>query len=155
VVLTPNDQRVRDFLRSSMIVEVATLSPKRRPFVTPLWFVAHRGAFYITTGVDSWAGKNVAQHPAVTLLFRGEPARCAEPVLRVRGTATINRNLPPWVVLLRVATKYYLGRGLRVELRHRHLWGLRRRYYAQATGGPGFIKVIPATCEFLETPPGD
>ena len=71
----PTDPDVQAFLRGSLIVQVATLSPKGRPFVTPLWFVVDRGALYITTGAESRAGKNVGQHPGVVLLFSGEGAR--------------------------------------------------------------------------------
>ncbi len=151
-MLSPRDPRVQAFLGDSMIVEVATLSPKRRPFVTPLWFVVHGGCVYITTGAETWAGKNVAQHPAVTLLFRSEPSSRTDQALRVRGTATCNRGLPSWPVLLRVAAKYYVGRGLGVELRNAGRWRLRQRYYAQVKGGPGHILVVPETCEFLNAP---
>ena len=69
-MLSPTDAAVRTFLRQSMIVQVATRSPKGRLFVTPLWFVVHRGVVYITTGPETWAGKNVMQHPQVTLLHQ-------------------------------------------------------------------------------------
>lgn len=153
-MLSPRDPRVETFLGRSMIVQVATLSPKRRPFVTPLWFVVHRGCIYIATGAETWAGKNVAQHPAVTLLFRAGASSRTNQVLRMRGAATCHRGFPSWPVLLRVAAKYYLGRGrgLGVELRNAARWRLRQRYYAQAKGGPGHIVVIPESCEFLNTP---
>ena len=40
----PSDARVRDFLDASTGVELATVSPYGRPFVTPLWFVSDDGA---------------------------------------------------------------------------------------------------------------
>jgi pyridoxamine 5'-phosphate oxidase-like protein len=151
-MLSPGDARVQSFLGGSMIVELATLSPNRRPFVTPLWFVVHRGSIYIATGAETWAGKNVVQHPAVTLLFRAGASGRTDQVLRMRGAATCHRGFPSWPVLLRVAVKYYMG-GLGAELRNAGRWRLRQRYYAQAKGGPGHIVVVPETCEFLTTPP--
>jgi len=55
-----------------MVVQVATLSPEGRPFVTPLWLVVEGGALYLTTGPATRASRNVAQHPDVVLLFHGE-----------------------------------------------------------------------------------
>lgn len=77
--------------------------------MTPLWFVVHRGTIYVTTGTRSWAGRNVAQHPGVTLLFGGERATGRERMLRLRGRAVCEAGLPPWPVLLRVAARYHLA----------------------------------------------
>jgi hypothetical protein len=151
-MLSPRDARAQRFLAGSMIVELATLSSNRRPFVTPLWFVVHRGSVFIATGAETRAGKNVAEHPAVTLLFRGGASARTDQVLRMRGAATCHRGFPSWPVLLRVAAKYYVG-GLGVELRNAGRWRLRQRYYAQAKGGPAHIVVVPETCEFLSVPP--
>jgi hypothetical protein len=152
-MLSPSDAAVRAFLRRSLVVQVATLSPKLRPFVTPLWFVLHRGVLYITTGPETWAGKNIQQHPQVTLLFSGERARRRDQVLRLRGTATCHRGLPSWAVLLRIAAKYYLSpRALRVELRNARKWRLRTLYYGQVKGGFGHVRVVPTTGEFLRRP---
>jgi Pyridoxamine 5'-phosphate oxidase len=152
-MVSPTDAAVRAFLRRSLIVQVATLSPKRRPFVTPLWFVAHRGVLYITTGPETRAGKNIAQHPPVTLLCSGERADRPDEVLRLRGTATCERGLPSWPVLLRIAAKYYLSpRAASVELRNARKWRLRSLYYGQVKGGFGHIRVVPDTCEFLTRP---
>ena len=149
----PTDPDVRAFLRASLIVQVATLSPKGRPFVTPLWFVVDRGALYITTGAESRAGKNVGQHPGVVLLFSGEGAQGPERYLRLRGTATCQRGLPSWRVLFRVTAKYYLApRAMLSELRNARKWRLRQRYYGQATGGSGHIRVVPVVVEFLARP---
>jgi hypothetical protein len=150
---SPADAAVQTFLRRSMIAQVATLSAKRRPFVTPLWFVAHRGVLYITTGPGTWAGKNVMQHPEVALLFSGERAGRPNQVLRLRGTATCHRGLPSWRVLLRIAAKYYVSfRALPVELRNARKWRLRRLYYGQVKGGFGYIRVVPNAVEFLTRP---
>ena len=152
-MLSPTDAAVGRCLRGSMIVQVATLSPKSRPFVTPLWFVVHRGALYITTGPQTWAGKNIQAHPEVSLLFSGERVRRSHHVLRLRGTATVHHGLPPWPVLLRVAAKYYVSpRALPVELRNARKWRLRQLYYGQVKGGFGYIRVVPTGGEFLREP---
>jgi len=152
-MLLTADARVRTFLRRSSIVQVATLSPKQRPFVTPLWFVLHGGAVYITSGYESWAARNIQQHPEVALLFLADRRVHADQVLRVRGTATCHRGFPPWSVLWRVAMKYELSpRALLVELRNLRKWHLRRDYYAQAKGGPGYLRIVPGACEFLRRP---
>ena len=149
-MLAPTDAAVRAFLRDSMIAEVATLSPKRRPFVTPLWFVVDRGLLYITTGPGSWAGRNVMEHPEVTLLLGG---REVDRVLRLRGNATCHSGLPAWRVLLRVAAKYYVAPGaLSVELRNARRWGLRWAYYGQVKGGFGYIRIVPTAAELLPRP---
>lgn len=146
----PADNAVRAYLRQSMVVQVATLSPKQRPFLTPLWFVVDGGIIYLTTGPQSRAGRNIAKHPEVALLFSGELGRRAERVLRLHGTATCHDQLPSWRVLLRVAAKYYLApRGLLTELRHARQWPLRQLYYGQVQGGLGHIQVVTTESEFL------
>jgi general stress protein 26 len=152
-MMAATDARVRTFLRRSSIVQVATLSPKKRPFVTPLWFVLHNGAVYITSGYESRAGRNVQQHAEVALLFVADRRAHADQVLRLRGTATCHRGFPPWAVLWRVALKYELSpRALVVELRNARKWRLRKRYYGQAKGGAGYLRVIPGAYEFLRRP---
>ena len=152
-MLSASDAVVGAFLRRSNIVQVATRSPKGRPFVTPLWFVLHRKDVYITSGYDSWAGRNVRQHPDVALLFCPDPPQRSGPTLRVRGAATCHRGFPPWAVLLRILIKYELApRALWSELRNVRKWRLRTRYYRQAKGGPGYIRVAPTACEFLSPP---
>jgi len=155
-MLSPTDAGVRSFIERSMIVRLATLSAKRRPFITPLWFVRDRdGTLYITTGPETRAGKNISQHPEVMLLFHGERAGRSDRVLRVRGTATCHRGLPSWRVLVRIALKYYVSpRGMRTELGNAGKWRLRTRYYGQVKGGFGHIRVVPDRAEFLQLPSG-
>jgi hypothetical protein len=136
-----------------MVVELATLSPRRRPFVTPLWFVVDHGALYLTTGTGSRAGRNIVQHPQVALLFSGERSGQRTELLRLRGKATCHSGLPSWQVLLRVAAKYYVSpRALLVELRNAGKWPLRARYYGQVKGGVGYLRVVPTGAEFLALP---
>jgi hypothetical protein len=147
------DAAVRSLLRCSMIVQVATRSPKGRPFLTPLWFVSDRGMFYLTTGPATWAGRNVVNDPQVELLFSGERVGSPDRFLRLRGTATCHHGLPPWRVLLRIAAKYYVSpRALAVELRNARKWGLRQRLYGQVKGGFGYLRVVPDAVEFLARP---
>ena len=150
-MLSPTDPAVRAFLRRTRIVEVATLSPKRRPFVTPLWFVVDGGALYLTTGPETWAARNVARQPEVTLLFDEERGGRSRRVLRLRGTATRHYGLPSWRVLLRVAAKYYVSpHALPLEMRNARRWRLRRLLYAQ--GRFGYLRVLPTAGELLPRP---
>jgi hypothetical protein len=148
-----DDPEVRNFLARSLVVQVATLSRLGRAFSTPLWFAVHGGALYITTGTSTRAARNVVAHPQVTLLFHGEHARDDDRVLRLKGVATCHAGYPAWPVLARIALRYYLApQGLAAELRHRGKWRLRNRYYAQGKGGPGHIRVLPTSAEFLPRP---
>ena len=152
---SPSDPEVRAFLRRSMVALVATRSANERPFMTPLWFVADGGTLFITTGTDSVTSRNVARHPEMTMLFSGERDARSDRVLRLRCAATVRHGLPPWRVLLRIAAKYYASpRALRVELRHRRKWRIRNRYYNQVKGGPGHLRIVPTTAEFLSQPDG-
>jgi hypothetical protein len=137
-----------------MVVEIATLSPKRRPFVTPLWFVVDGGVLYLTTGPETRAARNLAANPEVTLLFNGVSEGRSAGILRLRGTATRHRGLPSWRVLLRVAAKYYVAPGgLRTELRNFRRWRLRQLFYGQVKGGFGYLRIVPGAAEFLPVPP--
>lgn len=147
------DEAVRAWLQRSMVALVATVSPKARPFLTPLWFVLDRGALYITTGTNTWAGRNVGGHPQMMLLFGGERGAVPDRYLCMRGTATCHAGLPPLRVVLRIAAKYYVApSALRVELRHIAQWGRRLRYYGGVPGGAGYIKVVPSSSEFRDLP---
>ncbi|MBI3783295.1 MAG: pyridoxamine 5'-phosphate oxidase family protein [Deltaproteobacteria bacterium] len=151
--MSPADPEVDRFLRHSLVVQVASLSPQGRPFATPLWFVVDREVLYLTTGAQSRAGKNVARNPDVVLLFAGELDRGPTRFLRLRGTAAVHPGLPPWRALLRIAAKYYLPpKALLTEIRNAGRWRLRQHYYAQAKGGPGYIRVVPSAWEFLFPP---
>ena len=136
-----------------MVVQVATLSPQRRPFVTPLWFVVEGGVLYLTTGPATRAGRNVAQYPTWCCCSTVSESMQRGGVLRLRGMATCHGGLPSWRVLLRVAAKYYvLPAALPVELRNARKWRLRRRFYGQLKGGFGYIRVVPTGGEVLARP---
>ena len=133
-----SDARVRDFLDTSTVVELATVSPDGgRPFVTPLWFVDDDGALYVTTAATSRAARNVATHPAVAMLLHGDRDGRRDRVLLLRGTAIVHHAFPSWRVLAKLALKYYLSpHGALSELRHAAQWPLRLLYYADARGAP-------------------
>jgi predicted pyridoxine 5'-phosphate oxidase superfamily flavin-nucleotide-binding protein len=152
-VSSPVDHEVRAFLQQSMVALVATRSANGHPFMTPLWFVAEGRTLVIATAAESWTSRNVSRHPDLALLFSGERSGRRDRVLRLRGTATVQRGLPPWRVLLRIVLKYYLApAALVAELRHVRQWRLRARYHAQAKGGPVHLRVVPTTAEFLSRP---
>ncbi len=145
-----SDPVVRAVLRRARVARVATQTASGRPFLTPLWFVVDGDALVIATGAESWTSRNALRNPEIVLLLGGEGRGGAGRLLRVRGTATVRREMPPWRVLLRVAFKYFLSpRALAVELRHVRLWRLRRRYQGQAPGGPAHLRVVPDRIEFL------
>lgn len=149
------DPEMRAFLRHSMVALVATRSASGRPFMTPLWFVADGGILFIVTGAESWTVRNVSRYSEIVMLFSAERAGPTDRVLRLRGTATAGQGMPPWRVLLRLAAKYYASpRALRAELRNIRKWRLRTRYYGQTKGGPGHLRVVSTTAEFLRRPDG-
>jgi hypothetical protein len=152
-LLAHDDAEGRAILRTSMVVQLATLSATGRPFVTPIWFVVDAaGSFYMTTGVQTRAARNVSVHPEVTLLFGGERAGTSER-LRIRGTATCHRGFPPWRILLTIAMKYYLApAAISQELRNARRWALRLRYYREVKGGAGYLRVVPTASQLLPAP---
>jgi hypothetical protein len=145
-----SDACVRDFLDASTVVELATISPYGRPFVTPLWFVGDDGALYATTAATSRVVRNVATHPAVAMLLHGDRDGRRDRVLLLRGSATVHHALPSWRVLAKFALKYYLSpRGALSELRHAVQWPLRLLYYADARGGPAHLRIDPTAGEIV------
>src|SRR5262245_42089440 len=148
------DARVRDFLDASTVVELATISPSGRPFVTPLWFVGDDGALYVTTAATSRAARNVATHPAVAMLLHGDCDGRRDRVLLLRGTATMHHAFPSWRVLAKLALKYYLSpQGALSEVRHAAQWPLRLLYYADARGGPSYLRIVPTSGEIVPASP--
>lgn len=147
------DTRVREFLDASTVVELATVSPRGRPFVTPLWFVVDDGVLYITTATGR-AARNVAAHPAVALLLHGDRDRRRDEVVLLRGTATVHHGFPSWRVLAKIASKYHLRpRAALSELRHAAQWPLRLLYYTYARGGPAHLRIVPTGADFVPSSP--
>jgi len=148
--MSPADDEVRRFLADSMVAGVAAMSRAGRPFITPLWFVYHRGAIHLPTGGASLAARYVAAQPAVVLLFHAERRLSSKRVLRMRGEAAIRQGMPSWAILLPLVRKYYLSsvsRGLWPYLRR---YELVSRYYRQnPEPGPVVIEVCPRSWEFI------
>lgn len=82
--MRPDDVAVQEFLAHSMIVQVATLSHKGVPFLTPLWFVRDQGRLYMVTGQGTPTVRNIQTHAEVALLFDAEQARRSGRMLRMR-----------------------------------------------------------------------
>lgn len=161
----PRDTQARDaasrragreavrFIRHSRVVILGTTSAKGMPFATPLWFVHDRGMFFITTGLGSWAARNIDHHPEVTLLFGGERDRSDQRRLRVEGTAVLRSWSPPLRVLARLGLQYWLPpRRAWVDLSHLRQWRLRRQYYDQSTSDAGYLEVRVTRASFLPPP---
>ena len=152
-MLPPDAPVVREFLRESLVAHVASRSVAGRPFVTPLWFTPHAGVLWVTTGFDTRLARNIERQPEVTLLFWGEARRRPGEALRMRAAATRHPGLPPWAVLFRIATRYYLApKALASELGNVMRWSLRARYYAQVEGGPAHVRLVPLAAELVPTP---
>ena len=151
--MLPHDAPVvREFLDDSLVAHVASRSAAGRPFVTPLWFTPHAGELWVTTGLRTRLARNIASHPEVTLLLWSETRPRSGEALRLRARATCHAGLPPWAVLLRIATRYYLAPGaLACELGNATRWGLRMRYYAGVGGGPAHVRLVPVDAEIVPT----
>jgi hypothetical protein len=148
--MTPTDPRVRRFLARSMIARTVARGPDQRPFITPYWFVTDGDRICITTGRAALLARYVAADPRVVLLFEADRHRVTGSILRMTGLARVHDGLPLRLVL-RSTRKYILSLGgLRSELSHLRLLGLRRRYYAQSE--PAWIEVTPDTATFVPAP---
>lgn len=152
-----DDPEVREFLAHSMVLRMASLSPKGQPIVRCLWFVCQRGRIYTFTGEMTPTGRSISVHPDVTLLFDGERGPRSSRLLRVRGHATYRRESGIMArVLLGLARKYFLTPpGLRNSLAHARMVPLAVRFYAEPgweVRGQGvglIIEVVPDSFEFL------
>jgi len=152
-MLFPDAPVVQEFLHDSLVAHVASRSAAGRPFVTPLWFTPHAGVLWVTTGLGTRLAKNVGHQPEVTLLLWGERRGRPGEALRLRTRATCHAGLPPWPVLLRIAARYYLAPGaLASEIGNVTRWTLRARYYAQVSGGPGHVRLVPLDAEVVARP---
>ena len=146
------EERLQSFLRRSMVVRLATLSPKEQPHLTPLWFVQDGGRFYMATRAASPAARDISAHPDVVLLFHAERGRRPGQILRIRGTARLRKSLG-LRVQLRFAAKYHLSPGgLRNLLSNLGTLLVRVRYYGERTGEAGTLEVTPERFEFLPRP---
>ncbi len=155
------DPEVREFLDRSMIMRMASLSPKGQPIIRCLWFVCQQGRIYIFIGEASPTGRGISVHPDVTLLFDCERGPPSNRLLRVRGQAVYRRERGIVArVLLGLARKYFLTPpGLRNLLANARLIPLWVRFYVepgweQRGRGLGIImEVLPESVEFLPRSP--
>jgi uncharacterized pyridoxamine 5'-phosphate oxidase family protein len=152
-----DDPEVREFLARSMILRLATLSPKGRPNIRCLWFVCQRGRIYIFSGEAAATWRGISVHPDVALLFDGERGPRSDRLLRVRGRAVFRGESGIVArVMLALARKYFLTRpGLRNLLGHARTVPVFVRFYAQGwreERGKGLrviMQVLPESFEFL------
>ena len=152
-----DDPEVSEFLARSMVLRMASLSPKGQPLIRCLWFVCQQGRIYTFTGELTPTGRSISVHPDVTLLFDGERGPRSSRLLRVRGHAVYRRESGIVArVLLGLARKYFLTPpGLRNLLAHARKVPLAIRFYAEPgweVRGQGvglIIEVVPESFEFL------
>lgn len=87
------DDELQRFLGEERIVTVATIGPKGRPHLMPLWYVVRDGLVHIWTYGASQKVKNVERHPQATLLveagaaygeLRGAMLECDAEIVRDR-----------------------------------------------------------------------
>lgn len=147
------DREIQQIMQRTRVARLATLSRTGRPSVNPLYFILWRDRIWLGTADWTLAARNVAATFEAVVLFESEGEARRAPAVRVRGRATvrIGRWVNRWYGL-RVALRYVLTpAGIHNLLTHRHLLGLRRRYYAQsaARGRPCVIEVIPEMVELL------
>ena len=155
--MTFDDPEVREFLAHSMVLRLASLSPKGQPLVRCLWFVCQHGRMFMFTASVTPTGRSISVHPDVTMLFDGERGLGSGRLLRVRGRAVYRRERGIVArVLLGLARKYFLTPpGLRNMLAHARRVPAAIRFYA----GPGWeergkglgliMEVLPEGFEFL------
>src|ERR671917_473612 len=61
------EAEVSDFLEEQRIVRVATIGPKGRPHLVPLWYVVREGGLRGWTYAASQKAKNLGRDPRATL----------------------------------------------------------------------------------------
>ncbi|MCC6382275.1 MAG: nitroreductase family deazaflavin-dependent oxidoreductase, partial [Dehalococcoidia bacterium] len=147
------DPLVARFLRRSLIVRIATLSPAGNAGLIPLYFVHFRGRIWMTTRSENPVVRDLLRNPAVVLLFHGEKLSDQRAVVRIRGQATFHttrrETLPVYAL---AALRYYLSPGgIANTVRHWRQFRLSLRYKGERAGG-GVIEVVPESAEFLPNP---
>lgn len=157
-----DDPEVRRFLSRSMIMRMASLSPKGQPLVRCLWFVCQQGRIRIFTSELAPTGRGISRHPEVTLLFDGERGPRSSQLLRLRGRAIFRRERGIVVrATLGIFRKYFLARsGLRNLLVNAGKVPLAIRFYVEPGWkergkGLGIImEVLPEEVAFIPRSPG-
>jgi len=155
-----DDPRVREFLDRSMIIRMASLSPKGQPILRCLWFVTHRDRIYTFTSELTPTGRGISVHPEVAILFDGERGTRPSHLLRVRGRAAYRKEASIVArVLLAIARKYFLTPpGLRNLLAHARTLPHAVRFYAEPgweVRGQGLGLILEVVLESFELVPRD
>ena len=156
-----DDPEVREFLARSVIMRMASLSPKGQPMMECLTFVCWQERLYISYQDIRPTGRAISVHPDVTLLFDGERGPRSGRLLRVRGRAVFRgESRIVGRVMLGLARKYFLTRpGLQNLLAHARTVPVAVRFYAQGwreergKGLKAIMEVEPASFEFLPRSP--
>ncbi len=159
-----DDPEVREFLARSMILRLATLSPKGQPNIRCLWFVCQQERIYIFSGESSPTWRGISAHPDVALLFDDELGPRSNRLLRMRGRAVFRTEIAiVGRVMLGLARKYFLTRpGLRNLGAHVRTVPAAVRFYAEGSAKarkeigrrPAVIlEVLPESFEFLPRSP--
>jgi general stress protein 26 len=153
-VRSREDPAVRRFLRRSLIVRIATLSPAGNPDIIPLYFVTYRGRIFMGTRAENPTVRDLIRNPGVVLLFHGERASRRNRVLRIRGNATFRTDRKALIpVYALFVLKYWLSPGgMWNMIRNRRKLAVDRRYKSERAGGGGIVEVVPETSRFLRLP---
>lgn len=157
-----DDPEVRQFLSRSMIMRMASLSPKGQPIIRCLWFVCQRERIYMFTGDGTPTGRGISIHPDVTILFDGERGPPSGQLLRMRGRAVYRRESGIVLrVMLAIIRKYFLTLpGLRNLWAHAGTVPAAARFYwepwREARGRQLglIIEVVPESFELVARCPG-
>ena len=147
-----DDAEVQQFLASSMIARVATISARGTPQLMPLYFVRLDGKLYMNNATTSPTVRNIAANPRVVLLFEADRGRRRDRCLRIRGAATFRQDAAIMRrVSLRAALKYQFSLpALLSTLRNARKLSVMKRYRAERSSG--MIEVVPESAEFLPMP---
>ena len=156
-----DDPEVREFLARSMVMRMASLSPKGQPLIRCLWFVHQQGRIRVFTTELAPTGRGISLHPVVTLIFDGERGPRSSRLLRLRGHAVYRRERGIVLrALLGIARKYFFAPpGLRNLLANARKLPLAIRFYAEPGWkergkGLGIImEVVPEDLEFIPRSP--
>jgi PPOX class probable F420-dependent enzyme len=78
--------RYHDILASTVLGHLATVDPRGRPQVNPVWFIADAGHIYLSVRAETAKYRNMRGNPNVAISF-SDPTR-PDRYLEIRGTVT-------------------------------------------------------------------
>jgi hypothetical protein len=82
----PVPDRYRDLLESTVLGHLATVDPRGRPQVNPVWFIAEGEQIFLSVRAETAKYRNMRSNPHVAISF-SDPAR-PDRYLEVRGSVT-------------------------------------------------------------------